>query len=47
MCVDSKGDSNKPIDVWQCHQQGGNQVKKNKKYARPPPPQMRGCACWG
>lgn len=27
MCVDSKGDANKPVDLWQCHQQGGNQVK--------------------
>lgn len=26
MCVDSKGDINKPVDLWQCHQQGGNQV---------------------
>lgn len=28
MCVDSKGDANKPVNLWQCHQQGGNQVKK-------------------
>jgi len=27
MCVDSKGDANKPVNLWQCHQQGGNQVK--------------------
>ncbi|XP_025410647.1 putative polypeptide N-acetylgalactosaminyltransferase 9 isoform X2 [Sipha flava] len=25
MCVDSKGDTNTPVDLWECHQQGGNQ----------------------
>lgn len=27
MCVDSKGDANTPVNLWECHQQGGNQVK--------------------
>lgn len=30
MCVDANSDSSKDIinvDAWQCHQQGGNQVK--------------------
>jgi hypothetical protein len=29
MCVDSKGDTNTPVDLWECHQQGGNQVKSH------------------
>lgn len=29
MCVDSKGDTDMPVNLWQCHQQGGNQVKSH------------------
>lgn len=33
MCVDSavKPDEQGPVSVWPCHNQGGNQVLKNKK----------------